>query len=91
MHATEHGRQQGRLAEPVQSSIHSVERWLCQSAAAVIVCFRFMAGEVTPCFRLRDKFPRLRLTVAGTGQLLAEQQDRARRHGVVDLISWRAW
>lgn len=31
MHATEHGRQQGWLADPVQRSIHSVERRLARS------------------------------------------------------------
>lgn len=149
MHATEHGRQQGWLAEPVQRSIHSVERWLAQSAAAVIVCSKFMAAEATALFQLsaeqlavignginpaawavepepastetsatawpllvfagrlvhekglqelikalphlRDDYPRLRLIVAGTGQLLADQQDRAVRYGVADLIDWQGF
>lgn len=147
MHATEHGRQQGWLAEPVQRSIHSVERWLAQCAAAVIVCSRFMANEVTALFQLspeqvtvigngtdpvawsvkrqpssttratwpllvfagrlvhekglqelikalpllRDNYPRLRLIVAGTGQLLADQQDRAVRYGVADFLDWRGF
>jgi glycogen(starch) synthase len=153
VHATEHGRQQGWLTEPVPRAIHSVERWLCRNAAAVIVCSRFMAAEVSELFQLapggvqviangvedeshpqvdtlkpesssraggevparsgpllvfagrlvhekglqelikalpllRDELPGLRLVVAGTGQQLADQQDRAARYGVGDLIDW---
>jgi glycogen(starch) synthase len=44
VHATEHGRQQGWLGEPVPRAIHSVERWLCGQADAVIACSQFMAG-----------------------------------------------
>jgi glycogen synthase len=148
VHATEHGRQQGWLTEPVPRAIHSVERWLCHNAAAVIVCSQFMATEVRELFQLdagdvwvigngveladsrsevetaagravrtysgkpllvfagrlvhekglqelikalpllRDELPGLRLVVAGTGQQLADQQDRAARYGVSDLIEW---
>lgn len=157
VHATEHGRQQGWLTEPVPRAIHSVERWLCRNAAAVIVCSQFMAAEVAQLFQLdpgsirvigngveladdsspqlgtskaepsgqaattgdvpahgrpllvfagrlvhekglqelikalpllRDELPGLRLVVAGTGQQLADQQDRAARYGVSDLIDW---
>lgn len=145
LHATEHGRQQGWLAEPVQRSIHSVERWLAQGAAAVIVCSKFMADEVAALFQLSPEqitvigngvdpaawtvehdtattatwpllvfagrlvhekglqelikalplllkdYPRLRLIVSGTGQLLADQQDRAVRYGVADLIDWQGF
>ena len=150
VHATEYGRQQGWLSEPVPRAIHSAERWLCRDAAAVIACSRFMAAEVAELFQLpvaairvigngvdpvpltdpgveletsagepvrytgrpllvfagrlvhekglqelikalpllRDELPGLRLVVAGTGQQLADQQDRAARYGVADLISW---
>jgi len=146
VHATEHGRQQGWLAEPVARAIHSAERWLCRDAAAVIACSRFMACEVSTLFQLapeeirvigngadpepaeppagsarparsytgrpllvfagrlvhekglqelikalpllRDELPGVRLVVAGTGQQLADQQDRAARYGVADLIDW---
>lgn len=148
VHATEHGRQQGWLSEPVPRAIHSVERWLCREATAVIACSRFMAGQVSELFQLdldevrvigngadvdqaaeshsqvettdfkrcqgqpllvfagrlvhekglqelikalpllRQELPGLRLVVAGTGQQLAAQQDRAVRYGVSDLISW---
>jgi glycogen synthase len=37
---------------------------------------------------LRDELPELRLVVAGTGHQLADQQDRAARYGVSDLIEW---
>ncbi len=37
---------------------------------------------------LREELPGLRLVVAGTGQQLADQQDRAARYGVADLIDW---
>jgi glycogen(starch) synthase len=148
VHATEHGRQQGWLPEPVPRAIHSVERWLCRDAAAVIVCSRFMATEVSRLYQLdpaelrvigngadpaeprpelettaarkdqtyqgtpllvfagrlvhekglqelvkalpllRDELPGVRLVVAGTGHQLADQQDRATRYGVSDLIDW---
>lgn len=150
VHGTEHGRQQGWLAEPVPRAIHSVERWLCREASAVIACSRFMASQVAELFQLeldeirvigngadpapaaesesqsqvetvesakhrgrpllvfagrlvhekglqelikalpllRSELPQLRLVVAGAGQQLAAQQDRAARHGVSDLIHW---
>jgi len=142
VHATEHGRQQGWLAAPVARAIHSVERWLCREATAVIACSRFMAAEVAGLFQLepdrirvigngadpepagshrparefpgrpllvfagrlvhekglqelikalpllRDELPGVRLVVAGAGQQLADQQDRATRYGVADLVEW---
>jgi glycogen(starch) synthase len=151
MHATEHGRQQGWLTDPVPRAIHSAERWLCREAAAVIACSRFMAAQISELFQLdpnevrvigngvdygpatephphletagggsarpysgrplllfagrlvhekglqelikalpllREELPGVRLVVAGTGQQLADQQDRAARYGVSDLIYW---
>ena len=151
VHATEHGRQQGWLTEPLPRAIHSVERWLCREAASVIACSRFMAAEVSELFQLdpagiqvigngaappqradcrpdvetsagrtvrayqgepllvfagrlvhekglqelikalrllREELPGVRLVVAGVGQQLADQQDRAARYGVSDLIDW---
>ena len=151
VHATEYGRQQGWLTDPVPRAIHSVERWLCRDAAAVIACSRFMAAQVAELFQLpvsrirvigngveaasqadsraeletvttspgrtrdgqpllvfagrlvhekglqelikalpllRDELPGVRLVVAGAGQQLADQQDRAARYGVSDLITW---
>jgi glycogen(starch) synthase len=141
MHATEHGRQQGWLTTPLQAAIHSVERWLCTEAAAVVTCSGFMADTVCSLFGLdrgrmhvigngidpqiwsapppatsvdgpliafagrlvhekglqelikaipllRKDFPGLRLAVAGSGPLLEDQRDRARRYSVDELISW---
>jgi glycogen(starch) synthase len=141
MHATEHGRQQGWLGEPVPRAIHSVERWACTEAVAVIACSHFMASQLTDLFAvsataltvipngvtplpgdpsaarpdesdpllafagrlvhekglqelikalplLAPDFPGIRLTVAGTGDQLADQQDRAARYGVADRIDW---
>jgi glycogen(starch) synthase len=148
VHSTEHGRQQGWLSEPAPRAIHSVERWLCREASAVIACSRFMAGQVAELFQLelgkvrvigngadrvpaaeshpqvetvdtekyagrpllvfagrlvhekglqelikalpllRAELPDVRLVVAGVGQQLADQQDRAARYGVSDLIHW---
>ncbi|HEV2887693.1 MAG TPA: glycosyltransferase family 4 protein, partial [Jatrophihabitans sp.] len=161
VHATEHGRQQGWLSEPVPRAIHSAERWLCRDAAAVIACSRFMAAQVSEVFDLepgrvrvigngvdalsatesrleldtdaaaadvgagagpsqartysgrpllvfagrlvhekglqelikalpllRQELPGVRLVVAGAGQQLADQQDRAARYRVEDLIDW---
>ena len=68
MHATEHGRRQGWLAEPVARAIHSVERWLCGQAALVIACSAFMAGELRTLYGL----PADRLRVIGNGVRLPE-------------------
>jgi glycogen(starch) synthase len=38
IHATEHGRHQGWVADPPQSHIHAVERWMARRADGVIVC-----------------------------------------------------
>jgi glycogen(starch) synthase len=151
MHATEHGRRQGWLSEPLARAIHSVERWLCGQAALVIACSAFMASELRTLYGLpvdrlrvigngvrlpepehqpkpeqrpartaewpagtgpviafagrlvhekgvqelikalpllRAEFPGLRAVIAGTGQQLAEQRDRAERYRVAELISW---
>jgi glycogen(starch) synthase len=141
IHATEHGRQQGWLTTPLQAAIHSVERWLCTEAAAVVTCSEFMADAAALVFQLdrrhlrvigngidpqiwsaaqpanrvdgpliafagrlvhekglqelikaipllRSEFPSVRLAVAGSGPLLEEQRDRARRYGVDELITW---
>jgi glycogen(starch) synthase len=157
MHATEHGRRQGWLAEPLARAIHSVERWLCEQATLVIACSRFMAGELRTLYGLpadrlrvigngvrppepapgepapgepapaepapgqpawlngsrpviafagrlvhekgvqelikalpllRPEFPGLRAVIAGTGEQLAAQRDRAERYRVAELISW---
>jgi glycogen(starch) synthase len=52
MHATEAGRHQGWLPKPLNLAIHSVERWLAQSADAVITCSQTMRAEVSRLFEL---------------------------------------
>jgi glycogen(starch) synthase len=52
MHATEAGRNQGWLPKPLNLAIHSVERWLAQSADAVITCSQTMRAEVSRLFEL---------------------------------------
>ncbi|HEV7206880.1 MAG TPA: glycosyltransferase family 4 protein [Jatrophihabitans sp.] len=46
LHATEAGRHQGWLPEPLNRAIHSVERWLASRADAVITCSQTMRAEV---------------------------------------------
>jgi glycogen(starch) synthase len=52
LHATEAGRHQGWLPAPLNLAIHSVERWLAQSAEAVITCSQTMRDEVSRLFEL---------------------------------------
>jgi glycogen(starch) synthase len=52
IHATEYGRQQEWLPLALQRGIHSIERWLCRDAAAVIACSGFMADQVVELFDL---------------------------------------
>jgi glycogen(starch) synthase len=46
IHATEAGRHQGWLPEPMNKAIHSVEWWLAHEACRVIVCSEYMQWEV---------------------------------------------
>jgi len=50
IHATEAGRWQGWLSEPLNRAIHTVEWWLTWSADRVIVCSEAMRGEVATLF-----------------------------------------
>lgn len=50
VHATEAGRHQGWLPEPVNRSIHSVEAWLTGQARRVIACSAYMRWEVSRLF-----------------------------------------
>ncbi len=54
IHATEHGRHQGWVAEPPQSHIHSVERWMANRADGVIVCSYYMRGHVADIFDIDE-------------------------------------
>ncbi len=55
IHATEHGRHQGWVAEPPQSHIHAVERRMARRADAVIVCSYYMRGHVADIFDLQER------------------------------------
>lgn len=50
IHATERGRWQGYLPDPLQQSIDCAERQLAQAAHGIIVCSRAMAHEVVNFF-----------------------------------------
>jgi glycogen(starch) synthase len=55
IHATEHGRHQGWVADPPQSNIHAVERWMARRADAVIVCSYYMRGHVADIFDIDER------------------------------------
>jgi len=52
VHATEAGRHQGWLPDETSRGIHSVERWLSNAAARVVVCSSYMQREVGRLFGL---------------------------------------
>jgi glycogen(starch) synthase len=55
IHATEHGRHQGWVAEQPQSHIHAVERRMARRADAVIVCSYYMRGHVADIFDIDER------------------------------------
>src|SRR5665213_423475 len=55
IHATEHGRHQGWVADQPQAHIHSIERWMARSADAVIVCSYYMRGHVADIFDIDER------------------------------------
>jgi glycogen(starch) synthase len=54
IHATEHGRHQGWVADEPQAHIHAVERWMANRADAVIVCSYYMRGHVADIFDIDE-------------------------------------
>jgi glycogen(starch) synthase len=52
VHATEAGRHQGWLPEPLNRSIHSIEWWLTAQAHRVIACSAYMRWEVSRLFEV---------------------------------------
>lgn len=52
IHATEYGRHQGWLPEPMNRLIHQVEWWLTYEARRVITCSRYMREQVERIFEL---------------------------------------
>jgi glycogen(starch) synthase len=63
IHATEHGRHQGWVDKPPQSSIHGIERWMAQLADSVITCSHYMRGHVADIFDIDER----RVTVIPNG------------------------
>src|SRR5262249_46370013 len=54
VHATEHGRHQGWVDKPPQSTIHALERRFARRADQVIVCSHYMRGHVADIFGLSE-------------------------------------
>ncbi len=63
IHATEHGRHQGWVADEPQSHIHAVERWMAQRADSTITCSHYMRGHVADIFDIDEQ----RITVIPNG------------------------
>ncbi|HEX5309107.1 MAG TPA: glycosyltransferase family 4 protein [Solirubrobacteraceae bacterium] len=80
IHATEHGRHQGWVDKPPQSSIHAIERWMAKRADSVITCSHYMCGHVADIFDIDER----RITVIPNGI------DPADLRPVDDLQSLRA-
>ena len=55
IHATEHGRHQGWVADEPQAHIHAVERRMARRADAVIVCSYYMRGHVADIFDIDER------------------------------------
>jgi glycogen(starch) synthase len=55
IHATEHGRHQGWVADEPQAHIHAVEREMARRADAVIVCSYYMRGHVADIFDIDER------------------------------------
>ncbi len=63
IHATEYGRHQGWVDKHPQSHIHGVERWMANTADAVITCSHYMRGHVADIYGLDES----RVTVIPNG------------------------
>jgi len=50
IHATEHGRHQGWVHKPPQSTIHATERWMARRADAIVCCSHYMRGHIADVF-----------------------------------------
>jgi glycogen(starch) synthase len=55
IHATEHGRHQGWVADHPQSHIHGVERWITNRADRVITCSYYMREQVADIFGVPEE------------------------------------
>ncbi|HEX4106812.1 MAG TPA: glycosyltransferase family 4 protein [Solirubrobacteraceae bacterium] len=63
VHATEHGRHQGHVDRPPQSTIHELERAMVRRADGVITCSHYMRGHVADVFGIAER----RITVIPNG------------------------
>jgi glycogen synthase len=63
VHATEHGRHSGRVAQPPQSTIHAAEREMAREADALIACSAYMGRQLVDVFAV----PAARVTVIPNG------------------------
>jgi glycogen(starch) synthase len=63
VHATEHGRHQGWVDKPPQSTIHGLERRFARRADRVIVCSHYMRDHVADVFDV----PEARISVIPNG------------------------
>jgi glycogen(starch) synthase len=63
IHATEHGRHNGWVDKPPQSTIHALEARFARRADRVIVCSHYMRGHVADVFGLDEE----RLSVIPNG------------------------
>lgn len=54
VHATEAGRHQGWLPNPLSQAIHSIERWSVHAADRVLVCSQHMKWEVDRLFQMPE-------------------------------------
>jgi glycogen(starch) synthase len=79
IHATEHGRHQGWVDKPPQSTIHALERRFARRADRVIVCSHYMREHVADVFGV----PEERLNVIPNGI------DRTDLQPVADLPALR--
>ena len=80
IHATEHGRHEGRVGAHPQSHIHAAEAWMASRADHVIVCSHYMRDHVADVFGLGEE----RIAVIPNGI------DPLERHPVGDLSALRA-
>ncbi len=95
IHATEHGRHQGWVADEPQAHIHSVERWMARRADAVIVCSYYMRGHVADIFDIDER--RVAVIPNGvdpselrpTGDLQAMRKEFAQPHEKLVLLVGR--
>ncbi len=55
IHATEHGRHQGWVADHPQSHIHAVEGWIANRSDRVIACSYYMREQISDIFGVPER------------------------------------